>query len=112
MQYKTIFAGKRQTTQTYSEDSPVTTTTVAGAVAGRVRVVLVAAQETHLAVVVPRVLQTVYQVAARDVADVPIPAPVGVQEAVRGVALTRVQGTVLQAVQVLVPVGVLGGNCD
>lgn len=90
MQYKTIFAGKRQTTQTYSEDSPVTTTTAEVVVAGRVRVVLVAAQETHLAAVVLRVLQTVYQVAARDVADVRIPVLVVVQEAVRGVVLTRV----------------------
>lgn len=112
MQYKTIFAGKRQTTQTYSEDRLATTTTAEVVVAGRVRVVLVGVQETHPAAVVPRVLQTVYQVAARDVADVPIPAPVGVQEVARGAVLTRVQGIVLQAVQVLVPVGVLGGNCD
>lgn len=112
MQYKTIFAGKRQTTQTYSEDRPAITTTAEVVVAGRVRVVLVAAQETHPVVVVPRVLQTAYQVVARAVADVRIPAPVGVQEVARGAVLTRVQGTVLQAVQVLVPVGVLGGNCD
>ena len=82
------------------------------AVAGPVRVVLAVVQETHQVVVVLRVLRTAYRVVVQAVADVRIPVPVGVQEAVRGVVLTRVQETVLQAAQVVVPVGVLGGNCD
>lgn len=93
-------------------DRPVTTTIVVEAVAGRARVVLVAVQETLRAVVVPRVLQTAYQVVAQGVADVRILVPVGVQEVVRGAVLTLVQGTALQVVLVLALVGVLGGNCD
>ena len=93
-------------------DKLATITTVVGAVAGPVRAVLVVVQGTHQAAVVLRVLQTVYQVAAQAVADVRIHVLVAAQEAVRGVVLTRVWETVLQAVRAVVLVGVLGGNCD
>lgn len=93
-------------------DRLVTITIVVEAVVGLVRVVLAVVPETHPAVVVLRVLQTAYQVVAQVVADARIPVQVDAQEAVRVVALTHVQGTVRQAVQVVVPVGVLGGNCD
>lgn len=61
-----------------------------GVVAGPVQVVLAVVQETRLVAAVLRVLQTVYQVVARAVADVRIPVLVAAQEAVRGVVLTRV----------------------
>lgn len=82
--------GKRRTTQTYSVGKLATTTTVVGAVAGPVRAVLVVVQGTHQAAVVLRVLQTAYQVVVQAVVVVRIPVLVAVQEAVRGVVLTRV----------------------
>lgn len=93
-------------------DRLVTITIVVEAVVGLVRVVLAVVPETHPAVVVLRVLQTAYRVVVQAVAVVRIPVQVGAQVVVRGVVLTHVQGTARQAVQVVVPVGVLGGNCD
>lgn len=82
--------GKRRTTQTYSVGKLATTMTAGGVAAGPVRAVLVVVQGTHQAAVVLRVLQTVYQVVVQAVVDVRIPVLVVVQEAVRGVVLTRV----------------------